>query len=137
MQVWSDNGPIYEIISPDKNEVVELLNKKVYSILNSDKNMSIDKIYLNNIIKDLVDYEYKKRNGFGSNRNFYTFIYYNLVMKAKNKYLSFHKRKLSIKKIRPILLDWINRMLYRPPGLCYNKRYEKHIRGSIKVYKKN
>ena len=131
MKVWKYNGPI--------NIVINELTNDIYLKLELNKNIVINKEDINNIIKKVVDNEYEMCPGnFLYYKGYYKVIQKQLINKVYNEYLILYMvKKISIRKIKPKLLNWINWVLYRPDsGLRYNS-IKNNFKKTVDINDKN
>jgi hypothetical protein len=114
------SGPWYEEQSPSYEYVMT-------DIKNSANYPNLNEKIVHEIIKKCVDIEYSKYNSFGSYRGYATFVHGSILKNVKihiDEYICQVARE-KIQK-NPILINWVNHILYRPPedGQNTGLRYE-------------
>ena len=131
----------YECQGPTRDYVYKDIMKHFGSELNKSSKINISfKIlnlgYLSLIVKEEIDKEYKKYNGFGSFRGYASFCRKSLIEEVMEKIDKNRNEKLIINKI----INFIIHHLYKPNGIGFKKIQEefnslKDNRNSIKSKK--
>ena len=110
MQVWNENGPIYETMGPNSRIIFDEIKKTTIEKIKERIN-NLNEKKLNNIIQLLIDKNFK--NGFPSYRGYYTFYYNQLKKETIDEYYIYH---MNIKRLCRLLKPIIIHRLYKPPS---------------------
>ena len=121
------DGPWYETSGPNRQYVYDdiflvmkcsLEWKRLTKMKQKLPYIFLDIGNLSLIIKDCMATEFDKYGGFGSYRGYGTFTRNNLMKAVKKKLTEdyYKKKAMTILQNSSILDNWMNHILYRPPG---------------------
>ena len=124
------DGPWYETTGPNRQYVYDDILlvmtcstewKRIRNMKHNVRYIFKDIANLSFIIKECMAIEFDKHGSFGSYRGYGAFTRNNLMKAAKKKLVEeYYKTKaIDILKNSIIVNNWMNHILYRPPGPRY------------------